>query len=138
MPPNPRRWSPRTRCLGTAWPRSAPGGTGGAPAVISMPPAELRWHGPRLPDAGALSRAAGGARDGRVEVLEGAGKRGADLPRHVVGKYLGFAGLDRVKRLCRDGVRRDRRCGDRCGHVGVDVADMDGGDERALPEQSLA
>ena len=60
--------------------------------------------------------------------MEGSGKRGADLPRHVVGKHLGFAGLDRVKRLCRDGVRRDLGCRDRGGHVSVDVAGVDGGD----------
>jgi hypothetical protein len=61
--------------------------------------------GPWLPDAGDSSRAAGGARGRGVKVAEGAGKRGADLPRHVINKHLGFAGLDRVKRLCRDDVR---------------------------------
>jgi hypothetical protein len=49
-------------------------------------------------------------------VTKGAGKRGANLPRDVVYKHFGFAGLDRVKRLC-------RRIGNggRVAHSGVDL-----------------
>src|SRR5215213_2663791 len=101
---------------------------GRALSTISCTVSSMVFMTPRFGSCGTDD----GRRQCGVEPAQRAGKSCAHPTCAVVDEHLVLAGLDAVERSRCDGVGRHLRRVDARGHVRVDVADVDGGDEGPL------